>query len=438
MNNMSAWAAASLMIGGRDLDGRAVENELTWHFLVAVEHTRIPDPNVGLCVTNETSNELLAFAARLIKDGCGQPQIWNNDGITASMRQRGYDDKSSNLFTQSTCVELTPIGCSGVSITSPYINMLKIFLDAFDKCDNGMSFDEIYALFEAELDSFFKNVLWTENLWQLERRRNGTDPVRISAFINDCLTRGLSSDSGGSLYNDIEPNMLGMINVAESLNVINEMVFERKKLTVTQFKDILKKDYEGSYDVLAYIKNKIPHFGTDTDNTNFIAKRVADTVVNTLKRFTTFRGANFVPGAFSYRDHEMHGSYTGASPDGRRSGQILADGSCPVQGYDNKGPTLSLNSTTSWEPLRFLGGISVNVKLSREVSTEQIIALIEGYIKQNGMQLQFNVVDKEVLLDAQKNPEQYADLLVRIGGYSDYFTKIPKRLQDDVIARSQN
>ena len=116
----------------------------------------------------------------------------------------------------------------------------------------------------------------------------------------------------------------------------------------------------------------------------------------------------------------------------------MADGSSPVQGYDNQGPTLSLNSTTSWEPLRFLGGISVNVKLSPSVSTEQIINLIEGYINQEGIQLQFNVVDTEVLKDAKKNPDKYGNLLVRIGGYSDYFTKIPKRLQDDVIARSQN
>jgi formate C-acetyltransferase len=119
-------------------------------------------------------------------------------------------------------------------------------------------------------------------------------------------------------------------------------------------------------------------------------------------------------------------------------GDVLADGSSPVQGYDNKGPTLSLNSTASWEPLRFLGGVSVNVKLSPGVSTEQISALIKGYIEQNGIQLQFNVVDTETLIDAQKNPDKYGNLLVRIGGYSDYFTKIPKRLQDDVISRSMN
>ncbi len=438
MNNMSAWAAASFMIGGRDRSGKAVENRLTWHFLNAIEHTHIPDPNVGLCITSETSKELLQYASEIIKAGYGQPQIWNNDGITQSMLERGYDKKTANWFTQSTCVEITPIACSGVSITSPYINMLKIFLDAFSKCDNLMTFEEIYASFEKEFENYLKTVLIEENFFQLERKRNTTDPVRISAFINDCIERGLSSDSGGARYNDIEPNMLGMTNVIESLNVVKELIFNQQKLTVDKFKEILKNNYEGNEDILAYIKNKVPHFGTDTKETNSLAKRVADTVVNTLKKFTTFRGANFVPGTFSYRDHELHGQYTQASPDGRRCGDVLADGSSPVQGYDNQGPTLSLNSTTSWEPLRFLGGVSVNVKIPPSVSTEQITALIEGYIKQNGIQLQFNVVDTEVLIDAQKNPDKYGNLLVRIGGYSDYFTKIPKRLQDDVIARSQN
>ena len=438
MNNMSAWAAASFMIGGRDRSGKAVENRLTWHFLTAIEHTHVPDPNVGLCITSETSKELMQYASEIIKAGHGQPQIWNNDGITKNMLERGYDKETANWFTQSTCVEITPIACSGVSITSPYINMLNIFLEAFKKCDNTMTFDDIYVSFENEFENYLKNVLLQENLFQLERKRNATDPVRISAFINDCIERGLSSDSGGARYNDIEPNMLGMTNVIESFNVVKELIFNQQKLTVDEFNEILKNNYEGSEDVLAYIRNKIPHFGTDTKETNSLAKRVADTVVNSLSKFTTFRGANFVPGAFSYRDHEMHGGGTGASPDGRRAGDILADGSSPVQGYDNQGPTLSLNSTTAWEPLRFLGGISVNIKLSQGLSTEHIESLIKGYIKRGGIQLQFNVVDTKTLKDAQKNPDQYADLLVRIGGYSDYFTKIPKRLQDDVISRSMN
>lgn len=438
MNNMSAWAAASFMIGGRDGKGKAVENELTWHFLAAIEHTHIPDPNVGFCVTDETSPEILDYVAKLIKSGHGQPQIWNNDAVTKTMLSRGYDSVAANLFTQSTCVEITPIGCSGVSITSPYINMLKIFNESFQKCTDDMTFDEVYENFAKAFEEYCDEALLQENLWQLERGRNSTDPFRISAFINDCIARGRSNDSGGAIYNDIEPNMLGMTNVIESLNVVNELVFKQKRLTLSELKEIVKNDYEGNEELRGYIVNKINHFGTGTEHTNALAKRVADTVIDTMNKFSTVRGASFVPGAFSYRDHEWNGKETSASPDGRHAGDTLADGSSPVQGYDNMGPTLSLQSTLAWEPSRFLGGISVNVKLSAKTPEEVIKELINGYVKQNGMQMQFNIVDTKTLLEAQKNPEKYGDLLVRIGGYSDYFTKIPKRLQDDVISRSQN
>lgn len=150
--NMSSWAAEGLMLGGRDANGRLVENELTWHFLTAIEHTHLPDPNVGFCVTAETGNEILQYTAKLIADGHCQPQIWNSDEVTRSMLNNGFEPSAAYMFTLSTCVETTPIGCSGISITSPYINLLKIFLAAFEKCDNSFDFEQIYACFEAEVE----------------------------------------------------------------------------------------------------------------------------------------------------------------------------------------------------------------------------------------------------------------------------------------------
>ena len=161
-------------------------------------------------------------------------------------------------------------------------------------------------------------------------------------------------------------------------------------------------------------------------------------VLKTFSSMKTVRGAKVIPGAFSYREHEIQGRTTPASPDGRKAGMPLNDGSCPVQGYDNLGPTLSLISTVAWEPSRFLGGTSVNVKINKGIDPEKISALIRGYLKTHGSQLQFNIVDSETLLKAQKNPEMYKDLIVRIGGYSDFFVSIPKELQDEIISRSQN
>ncbi len=436
--NMSAWAAQGMMLSGRDKDGNKVENELTWHFLKAIEHTHIPDPNIGFCVTEETSDEILDYVSKIIVGGHCQPQVWNSDEVSRSMLKNGFDSEAANMFTLSTCVETTPIGRSGISITSPYINLLKVFLDAFEKCDNSYSFEDIFNAFKQEVESYFKEVILIENIKQLERRRNLTDPIRISLLVHSCLEKGMSHDCGGADYNQLEPNILGMQNTTESLNVIKQIIFDKKLVTIEEFKVILSKNYEGYEELLNTIRKKTTHFGTGDEVSNKIAKRVADTVIETCDKITTIRGAKVIPGAFSYRDHEYHGKITGASPDGRKSGDPLNDGSCPVQGYDTLGPTVSLSSTVSWEPSRFLGGISVNVKINSGIQPEKISAIIRGYLKTKGSQLQFNIVDQETLLKAQKNPENYENLLVRIGGYSDFFVKIPTSLQNEIISRAAN
>ena len=436
--NMSSWAAEGLMLGGRDENGNIVENELTWHFLTAIEHTHIPDPNVGFCVTDETSDEILHYATKLITDGHCQPQIWNSDEVTRSMLRNGFDEKAANMFTLSTCVETTPIGCSGISITSSYINLLQIFLDSFNKCDNSFDFEQVFDCFERGMNEYFKKIIIQENLWQLERGRNSTDPMRVSMLVHDCIKRGKSNDCGGAIYNTLEPNILGMQNTTESLNVIKRLVFDEKFLTIEEFQKILSSNYVGHESLLLKIRNKTTHFGTGDPQINALAKKVADSVLKAFEPMTTVRGAKVIPGAFSYREHEIQGRTTPASPDGRKSGEPLNDGSCPVQGYDNLGPTLSLASTVSWEPSRFLGGTSVNVKINKGVEPKKIAALIKGYLKTHGSQLQFNIVDTETLIEAQKNPDMYRDLIVRIGGYSDFFVTIPKRLQDEIISRSAN
>lgn len=436
--NMSSWAAEGFMLGGRDEDGQLVENELTWHFLNAIAHTHIPDPNVGFCITEETGEEFVKLAATLIKAGHGQPQIWNSDAVTRSLKSYGLEDKLAYMFTLSTCVEVTPIGHSGVSITSPYINCLKIFLDSFKYATDENSFEEIFDNFKREFEKYAKSAILQENLWQIERARNCQDPARISVFINDCLEKGKNHECGGARCNFLEPDLLGVQNVTECLNVIKKLVFNEGVTTVSEMKKAIAANYVGFEALRARIVNKVAHFGTDDGEANEIQRAVTDFVLSVFEKKKTPRGAEVILGAFSYRDHVFHGSETAATPDGRLAGAPLNDGSSPVQGYDNKGVTASLASTVSWSPSRFLGGTSVNVKLNKSVSVENIIALIKSYIKTDGAQLQFNIVSKEDLLDAKIHPESHGDLLVRIGGYSDFFTKIPEDLQNDVISRTIN
>lgn len=434
--NCPSWAAMGLMLGGRDREGNSIENELTWHFLNAIEHTGVPDPNIGFCVTEETGKEILEYVAEIISKGYAQPQIWNTDAVIESMVANGFDRKDANLFTLSTCVEVTPIGCSGINVTSPMINVLKVFLDSFDKCDNNMSFDDIFETFAKCFSDFCREQVTLENLYLLEQGRNSTDPVRCSLLIHDCLERGKTHDSGGARYNQLEPDLFGISNVGESLNVIKKVVFKEKRISVEELKEALKKDFAGYENLLSYIRNKVPHFGSGDAEANEIMKKVSDLMLEVFENKVTARNDGILPGNFSYLYHVRRGKETPASPDGRKSGMPLNDGCNPVQGYDDKGPTLSLASTVYWEPSRFLGGTSVNIKLNKSVVPEKIVALIRGYLKTNGAQLQFSVVSAEDLLNAQKSPEQYKDILVRIGGYSEFFVKLNKSQQDEIISRT--
>jgi len=281
--NVPGWAAEGLMLGGRDAEGNLVENELTWHFLNAIEHTRLPDPNVGFCVSTETGEEILDYASELIAKGFSQPQIWNNDAVVESMVENGFDRKDANLFTLSTCVEVTPIGCSGINVTSPMINVLKVFLEAFEKCNNAMTFEDVFETFAEHFREVCKERVMLENLYFLEQGRNSTDPVRCSLLIHDCIERGLSHDSGGARYNQLEPDLFGVQNVGESLNIIRRLVFEEKRITVEEFKNAIRNDYEGYEGLLSYIRNKVPHFGTGDIAANEIVKRVTDLMLDAFK-----------------------------------------------------------------------------------------------------------------------------------------------------------
>ncbi len=434
--NMSQWAASGFMVGGRDACGNAVENELTWHFLASISHTHTPDPNIGLCITEESSDALVRFASETVLQGESNPQFWNNDAVKRAMLDAGFDEEASNLFAQSTCVEVTPVGCSGISITSPYINALKSFLEAFRRCNDSTTLDEMLECFGEQLEETYAKMGLEENLWQLERGRNGTDPMRISVLTNDCIQNRRTNDAGGARYNQIEPSLVGLINVVESFHVVKTLVYDQKRLTVSEFQTILKENYDGHEELLLYIKKKLPHFGNGDPAVDAISKRVADLVMEIFGKFTTARGAKVLPGAFSYRDHASHGAQTDASPDGRRRGQTLVAGSGPMQGYDTKGPTLALISTSAWDPARFLGGIAINIKMARSTDPDAFVAFVKGFLKTNCPQMQITVVNQEELIDAQKHPEQYGDLLVRVGGYSDFFVKCPPNLQDEIISRS--
>jgi formate C-acetyltransferase len=432
--NVMQWTSAGFMLGGTDKNGDHIENPLTKMFLTAIEHTSIPDPNVGLCINESTGDDILKYASYLIGEGYTNPAVWNDRKVISCLTNNGVLQEHAYCYTNSTCVELTPIGCSGISVTSPYVNLLQVFLDAFYKANENVTYPELLSLFENELYQFLKKAVYNENLGLLENRRNAhTNPIRSSALVKGCIESGRSIAQGGALYYGLMADFLGFSNVVESFNVLNQLVFTDKAISFADIRNAVKDNFENT-DILEKIEEKVGHFGNDEESSNSIAKEVSDIVFKVAAKFKCINASTLKVGAFSYNNHIPYGNETGASPDGRRNGEPLNNGSNPARQYDINGPTAMLNSLNSLTPNRFMGGFTVNVNLPKTVK-DSIYYLLKSFICLDIPQLQFNVLDKSELLKAQTDPEKYKNLIVRVGGYSDYFINLTPELQHEVISR---
>ncbi|MBQ9428357.1 MAG: hypothetical protein IJU41_02290 [Clostridia bacterium] len=434
--------ALDAMVGGTDEYGNPIENEVTHIAIEAIEYARSANGKVSLAVTDQTSDELLKKAIRLNALGCAQPAFFNDRTVVEGFRRMGVPDCDAHEYCNTGCVEMTPVGKSGIHVVSPYHNLPAILLDAMKKHADAESFDDFFRGFSRVLadEIAYRNLY--RNRAQMERARNGREPYRASCLISDCLVRGAAVDAGGARYNFVEPNFLGFSNTVDSLVVIAKLVFESHRLTLSELSEICEQDFAGHEALRAEIVNKLPHYGTDDPFADGMAKAVSGAILAGCKGQFTYRGAFLVPGAFSYWEHATHGKRTGATPDGRRKGYPLSSGSSPVQGRETNGPTAAMLSCLSWDQADFMGGLATNMKFSpacmQGENEDKMLEFIRTFMRLGGFQLQLNAVSRETLLDAREHPEAHRDLLVRVGGFSAYFVKLSPEMQQEIIDRNEH
>jgi len=434
--------ALDAMVGGSDESGNPIENEVTHIAIDAIEYARSANGKVSLSVTDGTSDELLKKAIRLNAIGCAQPALFNDRVIVEGLMRAGMPHCDAHNYCNTGCVEITPVGKSGIHVVSPYHNLAQMLLDTMSAHPDAPTFEAFYAAFEKTLRSEIATCNIHLNRAQMERARIGREPARVSCLTDDCLKRGKAVDAGGAIYNFVEPNFLGFSNVVDSLAAINELVYESRELTLAALREIVEKDFEGNELLRLKIINKLPHYGTDEAFTNSLAVRLSDSILAGCKGLYTYRGSTLVPGAFSYYEHARFGKRTGATPDGRRAGYPLCSGSSPVQGREINGPTAAMLSTLSWDHRNFIGGIAVNMKFTpaciQGENEDKMLEFVKTFMRLGGFQLQINSVDRETLIDAKEHPENHADLLVRVGGFSAYFTKLSPEMQQEIIDRNEH
>ena len=393
-------------------------------------------------MTEGTSDELLRKAIRLNAMGCAQPALFNDRIVVEGFLRAGMPNCDAHNYCNTGCVEVTPVGKSGIHVVSPYHNLAAMLLTAMEQGGAAETFEDFYKVFESILHSEIARRNTDVNRAQMERARNGREAARVSCLIDNCLERGKPVDAGGAVYNYVEPNFLGFSNVVDGLTAIRILVYENREYTLAEFLNILQSNYEGADTLRLRIIHKLPHYGTDEESTNALSVRLSDSILAGCKGLITYRGSKLVPGAFSYYEHVRHGRRTGATPDGRAAGYPLASGSSPVQGRETKGPTAAVRSVLSWDHRNFLGGIAVNLKFSPQYmqgeSEDKMLEFVRSFMRMGGFQLQLNAVDRKTLLDAREHPENHRDLLVRVGGFSAYFTKLSPEMQQEIIDRNEH
>ena len=435
--NISSSLAIGLMVGGTDENGCDVSNELTRLFIRSIENVRMIYPGVGLCVSKDTPRDVLDLAYAMLAQGLSHPALFNDEIIIKGLRRYGLPPSEACQYIHSTCVEITPVASSACWVASPYTNLPQLVLDCIPS--GAESYEAFEALFYEKLGAHIKGNVIAENKTMMERTRNSRNPL-VSCFVNDCIAKGRDIEANGARYNWIMPSFVGAANAVDALVAVKRLVYDEKAFNLTKLSEMLRADFE-SYEKERLTIKGITKYGNDDDETDAVMIRLTEFLADECSKYTTYRGGRFIPSLFCWIMHERFGRNTCATPDGRKAGFPLGDGSGPSQGNELEGPTASVLSATKWRHDPFIGGVAVNMKFSKKLfkpeRTDALNALVKAYLDRGGFELQINVVDRETLLAAQANPERYADLVVRVGGYSDYFVRLPRQMQNEVLQRTE-
>ena len=244
------------------------------------------------------------------------------------------------------------------------------------------------------------------------------------------------------LNNKLPVKSNGFANLVDALVAIRQYVFEEEVLDLDELRGALASDFAGREDLRLMFLQRAPKYGNDDDAVDDLAVQLTAFIAKEVRRYRTYLGGTYHPGFFCWVMHERLGRVTAASADGRHAGQALGDGSGPAQGRERQGPTAAVLSATKWDHAPMLGGIAVNLRFTRSQQPadfrEGLRSLVETYLRRGGLEIQVNVVDTETLKAAREHPEAYRDLVVRIGGYSDYFVGLSPQMQEEIIMRTEH
>ena len=392
-------------------------------------------PMIELLIDENTPESVWKAALETVKSGSGQPAFYNKNLVLGGLKKRfpSIRDEDLNRFCGGGCTEAMLAGLSNVGSLDAGINLLLILEKLIGtKLSLATSFDEFYETYWSEVEAVVERVKKELNNSRPNRSRYNPLPMR-TLLVDDCIDRGLEYNSGGARYGWSIINFAGLINVIDSLLAIRTLVFEKKKYTAEQIVELLQSnDQEFLREVIGLRES----FGKDIEEINSFSHKISERIFSMTETGELVFGEGFLSASIQFRSQVSAGKPIGATPDGRSAGAPLCDSLAAIFGKDTNGPTALLNSVTSLDLKRALGIPVVNFNVMQNYNEEILKALILGYMEQGGMQLQITYASREELLDAYEHPERHGNLIVRVGGYSDYFNRLTDELKLMVINRT--
>ncbi len=447
---------AQINIGGIKEDGSSNVNELSYLILDVIDEMRLVQPNASIHISKKTPDKFIKKAIDILKTGFGQPSIFNSDAVVQELLRQGKDIVDARCGGTSGCVESGAFGKENYTLTG-YFNIPKILeitinngIDPIKNKKIGLetgdfesfnTFAELFEAFKKQLHHFIDIKIRGNRTIERIYAKNMPAPF-LSVLIDDCIKKGKDYYNGGARYNSSYIQGVGTGTVTDSLSAIKQMVFEDKIFDKSLFKRMLNQNFKGYEKERQMLLNKTHKYGNDDDYADNLMRNVFNEFFSYIDGRTTYRDGQFRINMLPTTVHVYFGSVLGATADGRKAFEPISEGISPVQGMDKNGPTAVLKSAAKMDHIK-TGGTLLNMKftpdlLKDEKGIDAVCKLIRTYFTSDGHHIQFNVVNAETLKAAQKHPENYGDLIVRVAGYSDYFCHLNEQLQNEIIKRTEH
>jgi pyruvate formate-lyase/glycerol dehydratase family glycyl radical enzyme len=457
----------NVTVGGQTIDGKDAVNDLSFVILDSVGRMKLTQPNLSVRFHKSINPEFLEECINVVGKGFGMPAFNNDEIVIPSLIDLGVSKEDAYNYSAIGCIEIAVPGkwgyrCTGMS----FLNFMRVFLAAMNNGLDTMSgkiffkgsgnfedfdsFEELMAAWNQQVRYYAKASVEIDTVVDLALEEMVPD-ILCSAFVDDCIARGKTIKEGGSVYDFISGLQVGIANLGNSLAAIKKLVFEEDSISKDVLMQNLKNNYEGTDGerVRQIILNYAPKYGNDDDYVDNLLIEAYNCYIDELKNYKTTRkgrgptGCAYYAGTSSISANVPSGAVVPATPDGRKAFTPIAEGCSPTSGTDTLGPTAVFKSVSKLPTDKILGGVLLNQKLSPsslkdDTQKQKLIAMLRTFFAElKGWHVQYNIVSRETLMDAKKNPANYRDLVVRVAGYSAFFTTLSPDTQDDIIARTE-